>query len=94
MWVQKISVLTHEAFVAEYGEDKKNLRGRFVVLVAVDKDGELAFTDEDAAALGEEPQSVIDRIFEAGRKLNGLGDDSEQAAKNSEKAPGESSNSS
>lgn len=50
----------------------KNIRSNFCVRVIVDDDGELVFSDKDAAVLGEEPSQVIDRIWQVGRRLSGL----------------------
>jgi hypothetical protein len=47
-----------------------NLRARFVVLVLGDRDGKRVFADEDAPAVGRLDGRELDRIFDAGMKLN------------------------
>jgi hypothetical protein len=61
-----------------------NLRAKLVVSCACDVDGVLIFEEADANRLGDEPAPVIDRLWEAGRKLSGISDeDQEELAKNS-----------
>lgn len=47
-----------------------NLRARFAVLVVCDEKGERVFTDQDAEALGRKSAAALDRILDAGMKLN------------------------
>ena len=70
------------------GEGKKrnlkNIRAKFVVLCVCDEQGALIFLPNDADRLGDEHASVIDRLWEASRKLSGISDeDDEELAKNS-----------
>ena len=63
--------------------DFKNIRAKFAVLCACDKDGVLLFDSEDADWIGDEDVTVVDRLWEAGRKLSGISDkDNEELAKN------------
>ncbi len=63
-------------------------RERFVVLVACDVTGERIFTVDDVAALERKNAKALDRIFEAGMKLNKLSPaDIAELKKNSETTP-------
>lgn len=62
-----------------------NIRARFLVLVLRDADGQRLFTDGDAGAVGNLPASVLDRLFDVGRKLSGMTEeDVEELGKASE----------
>jgi hypothetical protein len=64
--------------------DLKNLRARFVVYCACDEIGGLLFDQKDAGWLGDDDASVIDRLWDKGRKLSGISDeDNEELVKNS-----------
>lgn len=52
----------------------RNLRARFVSLCAIDAAGKPLFTEADVAALGAKSALVLERLFDAGRKLSGLSD--------------------
>jgi hypothetical protein len=86
----------------ELGDDGKrtssvdiaNLRARLAVKVLCDAEGQRIFQDSDAAALGKKSSLDLKRIFDAGRRLNGLDKDAvEQAKKNSASAPSSASGS-
>jgi hypothetical protein len=47
-----------------------NARARFVALVCCDEQGQRLFDDDDAGQLGDRGSPAIDRIFEAGKRLN------------------------
>lgn len=69
-----------------------NIRARFVVLVARDADGRRIFDDADVQQVGNLPASVLDRIFDLGRKLSGMTEaDVEELGKGLESAPPASS---
>lgn len=52
-----------------------NVRARLIVRCVIDPDtGDRVFTDEDVAAVGAWPASVIHRVFEAAKKLSGMSD--------------------
>lgn len=81
------------------GENRKldtaNLRARFAALVIVDDSGQRMFNDLDAQLLGRKSARALNRVFEAGQKLNGIRDeDVEELAKNSGSAPSGASTSS
>ena len=64
-------------------QDFENMHAKFAVRCACDKDGCLLFQKADVEALGNEPAGVINRIWNAGRKLSKI-DDETDLAKNSE----------
>jgi hypothetical protein len=66
----------------------RNVRARFVALVAVDEAGDRLFQDKDAEALGKKSAAALDRVFVAGWKLNRMSKQAiEDAEKNSGDAP-------
>jgi hypothetical protein len=77
-----------DRFEESYADQKmKAFRIRFLLLALCDEDGERLFTDEESDILGKKSSVVINRLFEAGWKLNAftqeavdaLGEDSEAA---------------
>jgi hypothetical protein len=64
--------------VQQNGSDRKvnlrNARAKLVVLTAVDEDGRALFTQDDLSALGRKNAAPLDRLFDAARKLIGMGD--------------------
>jgi hypothetical protein len=50
----------------------KNLRAGFVVRVLVDKDGNRIFEDKDVEVLSAKSASVLDRLWDVGRRLSGM----------------------
>ena len=52
-----------------------NVRARFVVLCSCNESGERVFKDSDVAMLGAKSALALDRIFQAGLKLNKVTDD-------------------
>jgi hypothetical protein len=60
----------------EYRYEKGNdptLRAFFATLVACDEQGTPLFTDADVAGLAEKSSRALDRIYQAGIKLNAIG---------------------
>ncbi len=49
-----------------------NIRARFLVIILRDADGKRLFTDAEADVVGNLPASVLDRLFDVGRKLSGM----------------------
>jgi len=84
-----IRVLTgtdRDRFEEGYSEQKmKAFRIRFLLLALCDDAGKRLFNDDEASILGDKSSVVINRLFEAGWKLNAftqeavdaLGEDSE-----------------
>jgi hypothetical protein len=77
-----------DRFEESYADQKmKSFRIRFLLLALCDEDGERLFSDDEADILGKKSSVVINRLFEAGWKLNAftqeavdaLGEDSETA---------------
>jgi hypothetical protein len=60
-----------DRFEESYADQKmKAFRIRFLLLALCDEDGERLFSDEEADILGRKSSVVINRLFEAGWKLN------------------------
>ena len=55
--------------------DIRGMKVRLVILCCVDAEGKPLFTDKDAEALNAKSGRAIDVVFEAARKLNGIGED-------------------
>jgi len=77
-----------DRFEESYADQKmKSFRIRFLLLALCDEAGERLFSDDEADVLGKKSSVVINRLFEAGWKLNAftqeavdaLGEDSETA---------------
>lgn len=68
--------------------DLLGYKARFCVLTIVDENGVQIFSETDAEALAKKSAAVIERVFTAAAKLNGLlASDSTAIEKNSEAAP-------
>lgn len=64
--------------------DLTNLRAKFCVLVICDENGNRIFNDNHVSVLGKKSAAALDRIFDAGRKMNGMTDsDVKELEKNS-----------
>jgi hypothetical protein len=50
-----------------------NVRGSFAARVLCDEQGKRLFTDADAATLGNLSAADLDRVWEVGTRLNGIG---------------------
>ncbi len=71
-----------------------NIRARFVALVLCDEKGVRLCKNEEASALGAKSSLVLNRIWQAGRKLNAMDpDDVDEAEKNSDSDPSAASGS-
>lgn len=53
-------------------EKDKSVRSRFLVLSLCDEKGDLLFTPDQVAALGEKSGDVLGRVFDAAWKMNYL----------------------
>ena len=97
VFVRTLSAKERDQWEAEIVKDPKkrdlsNLRAKFVALCVCDKTGELTFVPVDAGWLGDESAAVIDRLWDAGRKLSGITDeDDEEMVKNLSATPGDAS---
>jgi len=60
----------------------ENVRARLVSLTLCDEGGVRLFTDDDIAALGHKSAKALDRVFGVAQRLNGIGADQVDAAKN------------
>lgn len=73
---------------------RDNYRARFAVLVLCNAEGERLFGDGDVKKLSGKSAKALDRIWDAGTKLNGMTDeDIEEIAGNSESSQSEDSGS-
>lgn len=77
---------TNQRALAQYwkevSEDESNdERAAFVVLVASDKDGSRIFQEEDVLWLSTDPHltSLIEKLYWAGRDINGLTEENRQS---------------
>lgn len=59
-----------------------NVRARLVSLTLCSESGERIFQDGDIDALGRKSARALDRVFAVAQRLNGIGADEAQAAKN------------
>lgn len=59
-----------------------NVRARLVSLTLCAESGERLFQDGDIDALGRKSARALDRVFAVAQRLNGIGTDEAQAAKN------------
>ena len=59
-----------------------NVRARLVALTVCDKSGARLFGDEDVAALGGKSAKALDRVFSVAQRLNGIGAEQVDVAKN------------
>lgn len=70
-----------EAMMAPDPRQKKkvempaNFRAKFLVNCIIDEEGKTIFSYKDVQALGNKSASALNRVFEAARKLAGLGTD-------------------
>ncbi len=98
--IRVMSALTRDGYDASVNDGKridvKNLGARLVVLCLCDAEGTLLFDDpvKGAAVIGGWPTTVVEPLYHACVKLNGIGKKAiEEAAKNSEGSPADSSSS-
>ena len=65
----------------------ENMHARFCALVLCNESGDRLFSDQQVAQLGNKSARALDRIFDAGQKLNKMNSDAvEEAEKNLEAA--------
>jgi len=100
VWIQTLTGTQRDDFeqtmLASREEKRKlsNVRARLCALCIVDADGERLFENADVQALGHKSGTVLDRIFEACRKLNGFSDaDVKELEGNSGDTPSDDSSS-
>jgi hypothetical protein len=71
VYLRVISGADRDRFEESYADQKmKAFRIRFLLLTLCDDSGERLFKDEEAEMLGKKSSVVINRLFEAGWKLN------------------------
>lgn len=64
-----------------------NVRARLVVMTAIDESGQPLFADADVAALGAKSGRALDRLWNAARRLSGMGGEAEAEAVGNSAAP-------
>lgn len=60
----------------------ENVRARLVSLALCDGEGHRLFSDADITVLGGKSAKALDRVFAVAQRLNGIGSDQVEAAKN------------
>ena len=60
----------------------ENVRARLVSLALCDESGGRLFNDADVISLGQKSAKALDRVFTVAQRLNGIGADQVDAAKN------------
>ncbi len=73
VWLKTLSGTERDIFEDGYAADKmKAFRPRFLVLALCNENGDRLFTDAEVAELGKKSSVVLNRLFDAGWKLNAL----------------------
>jgi hypothetical protein len=78
LWVRSLTAAERDTFETSQRESifgsksVPDFRSRFVALVACDEHGRRIFKDEDAARIMQLPVAPVDRVYEAGCRLNRL----------------------
>lgn len=70
----------HHEFT-EAGKGFAQFRGRLLVRCLCDEAGKRLLTDDDLSAVGEIDAAIVVPLFEAARKLNGIGQEAADEAK-------------
>ncbi len=79
---------------ADGNRSMEGMRAKAVAMTAVDEKGELLFSLDDAKTLGKKSARAMERIFDVGYRLAGMGPESLKAAvKNSGEGQNDSSSS-
>ncbi len=60
----------------------ENVRARLVSLALCDVEGHRLLSDADVSVLGGKSAKALDRVFAVAQRLNGIGSDQVEAAKN------------
>lgn len=92
VWVRTMTGTERDAYeegqISRNGKDVRlnlqNFRAKLLCMTLVQEDGTRIFNDVDAAALGKKSSLVLDKLYAAACKANGLGaKDVEELTKNS-----------
>jgi hypothetical protein len=71
VYLRVLSGTDRDRFEESYADQKmKAFRLRFLLLALCDEKGERLFSDDEADVLGRKSSVVINRLFEAGWKIN------------------------
>ena len=89
-WGGKVQVRTmtgtdrdaFEASLVDKDGKFENVRARLVALTLCDKTGARLFNDSDIQVLGGKSAKALDRVFSVAQRMNGIGADQVDAAKN------------
>jgi len=79
-----------EAAMVQLGEQRlQNLRARVFLWSTINDAGEPIFANEDLAWLGEQDALMLDRVFEANAKHNGIFKNASEAKPGQQPLPGD-----
>ena len=76
------SLITRDSNTSSNDQRMHNVRARLVSLTLCDESGSRLFSDGDITALGGKSAKALDRVFAVSQRLNGIGADQVDAAKN------------
>ncbi|MFZ5762834.1 MAG: hypothetical protein ACOY8P_07920 [Thermodesulfobacteriota bacterium] len=84
--IQEMSALDRDRFyVAAAKEDGTidpvNFAAKLLVRCIVNQEGARLFVDEEAEPLGRKSQAALKRLFDVARRLNGMAEGADEAAK-------------
>ena len=85
VYVRTMNGTDRDAFEASLiGKEGRleNVRARLVSLAVCDESGSRLFGDADVAALGAKSAKALDRVFAVAQRLNGIGAEQVEQAKN------------
>jgi hypothetical protein len=63
-------------------QDFTNMRAKLVARTMVDDKGQRLYADTEADVLGNRSALVLDRLFKVAQRMNGMGTEAEEIAKN------------
>ena len=81
VWIRTMTASERDAFEQEFVDLRQgktrsgtvaNVRAKFAARVLCDQHGVRLFEDKDITELGRKSASALDRVFDAGMKLNGF----------------------
>ncbi len=76
------SLISRDSSSSSQDQRMQNVRARLVSLTLCGESGERLFHDADIESLGRKSARALDRVFAVAQRLNGIGIDEAQAAKN------------
>ena len=84
IYVREVSALARGKFESanEEADFNATIRPRWVAMTACDEQGDLLFDDGDIEAIGQMPLSIVNAIFDAALRINGLGKEAQKSLGN------------